>query len=69
VPSFSLLAKIARCAETAALDRFNAAAINRSGFPEVSVMPKRPPRAARAIKLTDARQITPYKGVHPDEER
>jgi hypothetical protein len=40
VPSFSLLAKIARCAETAALDRFNAAAINRSGFPEVSVMPK-----------------------------
>jgi hypothetical protein len=23
----------------------------------------------RMIKLTEARQITPYKWVHPDEER
>jgi hypothetical protein len=25
--------------------------------------------AGHIIKLTETREITPYKGVHPDEER
>jgi hypothetical protein len=62
------LAKIARCAETDAPDRFNAVAIIRSGFPE-SVGHAEHALPVRMIKLTDARQIAPYKWVHPDEER
>jgi hypothetical protein len=63
------LAKIARCAKTAAPDRFNAAAIIRSD--SLKCRPCRKGRHAlpvRTIKMTDARQITPY-WVHPDEER
>jgi hypothetical protein len=36
-------------------------------LPEAQVVRHAPP--VRMIKLTETRQITPYRWVHPDEER
>jgi len=38
-------------------------------FAQMPVLPHEPLRPARMIKLTETRQITPYKWVHPTEER
>jgi hypothetical protein len=39
-------------------------------FAKMPVLSKGPPRTAvRMIKLTETREITPYKWVHPDEKR
>lgn len=33
------------------------------------LMPEGPLRATECIKLTETQTITPYKWVHPDEDR
>ena len=46
------------------------AALETGSFPQMPVLPHpryAPP--ARILKLTETRQITPYKWVHPTEER
>jgi hypothetical protein len=54
-----------------ALARFGLQPMEARSIPEMSLMPKggryAPP--VHMIKLTETREIAPYKWVHPDEER